>query len=70
MLTEPSAELPNLDLIWTTDGTVYFDAFSDGDVSYASPVQTYLELASAGPSQSQLAVLIKDNLIQKAGAGA
>ena len=58
----------NLELIETDDPTAYFDVRRRGDLPFASPVQTYLELASGDKREletaEQVRALILDELRQ------
>ncbi len=53
---------PNLELIQETSDRVYFDARSDHGVLWASPLQSWLELASAGPREREAAEVLKAKL--------
>lgn len=58
----------NLELIETDDPTAYFDVRRRGDLPFASPIQTYLELASGEKREKETAeqvrALILDELRQ------
>lgn len=62
----------NLELIETDDQTAYFDMRRRGDLPFASPIQTYLELASGEKREretaAQVRTLILDELRQNMGA--
>ena len=62
----------NLELIETDDPTAYFDVRRNGDLPFASPVQTYLELASGEKREletaEQVRALILDELRQSMDA--
>ena len=62
----------NLELIETDDPTAYFDVRRSGDLPFASPVQTYLELASGEKREletaEQVRALILDELRQSMNA--
>ena len=62
----------NLELIETDDATAYFDVRRSDDLPFASPIQTYLELASGDKreqaSADQVRTLILDELRQSMAA--
>ena len=52
---QPGRPFANIELFEERKNVVYFDARREGDVRWASPIQTWLELASAGPRERQAA---------------
>jgi hypothetical protein len=54
-----SARFPNLEIVETEDETVYFDAQTDGDFWWASPVQVYLELMAGDKRDQETAEQVK-----------
>ena len=54
---------PNLELIQETADGVYFDARSENGVLWASPLQSWLELAFAGPRDREAAHVLKKALL-------
>jgi hypothetical protein len=50
---------PNLELLETSDDFVYFDPWVRASCPWASPVQTYLELATGGKREQEMAEDIK-----------
>jgi len=50
---------PNVELIETTDETVYFDAREDAEFWWASPVQVYLELMAGDKRDREAAEQVK-----------
>lgn len=63
--TEQTDRFPNLDLMRTTDAPVYFDSITEADVPFASPVQTYLELASGDKRQRETAQQVRDAVFRR-----
>ena len=58
---------PNIQLIETRGETEYFDTrVSEGGI-WASPVQTWLELSSAGPREQEAAREIEKMLLESRG---
>jgi hypothetical protein len=51
----PTNRFPTLELYETDDPTAYFDARQDEETGYrwASPIQTYLEMAKSGDERLQ-----------------
>jgi hypothetical protein len=62
---EQTDRFPNLDLATTTDAPVYFDAIDEGGVSFSSPIQTYLELASGDKRQRETAAQVREYLLRR-----
>ncbi|WP_425613850.1 hypothetical protein NA78x_003694 [Anatilimnocola sp. NA78] len=66
---------PNLELIETTEQSLYFDARQDGEPPlaapfyWASPTQTYLELMHGDKRDRETADQVRDNILRHAGAG-
>jgi hypothetical protein len=55
----------NLELIETYDSAVYFDVRRSGDIPCASPVQTYLELASGDKREQETATQIRSFILNE-----
>ncbi len=62
-----SDRFPNLELIETQDETVFFDARTEQDFSWASPVQVYLELMAGDKRDRETAEQVKSFLLSKLG---
>ena len=62
---KPSKVFPNIQLLEASDDEVYFDCRIDKGVVWASPIQTWLELATGGPRERQAASEIKTWLIRE-----
>ena len=56
---------PNVELIETSDETVYFDARERPDGWWASPIQVWLELATGGPRERNAAKALYDALLNQ-----
>lgn len=54
---------PNLEILETTDETVYFDARQKGGFTWASPIQVFLELVTGDKRDQETAVQVKDYLL-------
>jgi hypothetical protein len=54
-------------LTQTAEGTVYFDPVVESGLSYVSPVQTYLELASGDKRQREAAGQVREYLLRRSG---
>lgn len=63
----PGAAFPNIELIEETDEVVYFDARKEEDILWASPVQAWLELSSAGPREREAAHMLEKVLLRGEG---
>ena len=63
-----SKAFANIELYENKKNTVYFDARQDGDKSWASPIQTWLELMDQGPREQEAAVEIEQMLLAQRGA--
>jgi hypothetical protein len=63
-----SDRFPNLELLATEDETVYFDARQEGGVSWASPVQVYLELMAGDKRDQETAEQLKTLILNDVGA--
>lgn len=50
---------PNVELIEETSDVVYFDARAEGNILWASPIQTWLELAHSGPREQAAAEVLE-----------
>lgn len=59
----PSDRFPNLELIETEDETVYFDARQEGDLWWASSVQTFLELMAGDKRDQETAEQVKAYIV-------
>lgn len=55
----------NLELIETDDPTAYFDVRRRGDVPFASPVQTYLELAAGDQREKKTAEQVRSLILNE-----
>ena len=53
----------NIDLIEETEDLVYFDARENDPLLWASPIQTWLELATGGPREQDAAQMLEAALI-------
>lgn len=60
----PSRAFPNIKLTETDSEIPYFDARNDGDQLWASPIQTWIELATSGPRERDAATVLERNLAQ------
>lgn len=58
-----SDRFPNLELLETEDETVYFDRRQEGDFSWASPVQVYLELMAGDKRDQETAQQVKSYIM-------
>jgi hypothetical protein len=65
---QPGRAFANVELIEDRKNVVYFDSRTDGNVHWASPIQTWLELASAGPREHEAAGQLEQILIDGHGA--
>jgi hypothetical protein len=65
---EEGRAFANVTLIETSRNLVYFDLRADGDALWASPIQTWLELAHAGPREREAAEGLERRLIETARA--
>ena len=54
----------NVELLRTADARVYFDARDDNGVPFASPIQTWLELATGDKRQKDAAEQVKQGLLE------
>jgi hypothetical protein len=59
----PGRAFANIELLVERKNVVYFDARRDGDIVWASPIQTWLELAKAGPRERDAATTLEQQLI-------
>jgi DNA-binding transcriptional ArsR family regulator len=62
---EEATRFIELELQQTTDPTVFFDARKQRDLIYASPVQTFLELASGDKREREVAEQIRDQILRE-----
>lgn len=63
---EPDDEFPNVELIETSDPSIYFDRRSEGGSLFASPIQSYLGLMRTGDSDRQMEEQIRAELLADA----
>lgn len=56
---------PNVDLAWPTETPVYFDPMEKAGVSYASPVQSYLELMAGDKRQRETAEQVRTYVLRR-----
>jgi hypothetical protein len=56
---------PNLELLETQDERVYFDTYMSNGLRWASPVQTYLELANGDKRDKEISHQVKAFLLEK-----
>lgn len=63
--TRPAERFVDLDLCETDAVWVYFDARREGSIKYASPVQTYLELASGDKRDKQAAEQVRERILKE-----
>ncbi len=61
---DASSRFPNIELIWTEDEPVYFDARRDGNFRWASPIQVYLELMAGDKRDQETAEAVKSYIIE------
>ena len=61
---EAGSAFPNLILRQTGDQRVYFDRRRTGGMPYAPPLQLYLELASGGKREREVASQLRDDLLE------
>ena len=57
----------NLEILRTADGRVFFDPRIEDGLPYASPVQTYLELASGDKRQKDAAEQVRGSILASLG---
>jgi hypothetical protein len=55
----------NVELIETDDPTAYFDARRRGELPFASPIQTYLELASGEKREQETAEQVRGLILDE-----
>ena len=58
---------PNVELIEEKDDPVYFDARQEDGAVWASPIQTWVELATSGPREREAALSLRPLLAQSRG---
>ena len=58
---------PNVELIENKEDLAYFDARWQGNEAWASPIQTWIELASGGPREREAAQALRTALAQSRG---
>ena len=64
---QPTRVFPNIELIEEKDDLVYFDARRRDREVWASPVQTWIELAAAGPREREAAQVLRAALVMSQG---
>ena len=62
---KPTEAFPNLELIETEEEGVYFDARTDAEATWSSPMQSYLELATGGAREIEMAKQLRGRLLQR-----
>jgi hypothetical protein len=62
---KPTEAFPNLELIETDEEAVYFDARTDAEGTWSSPVQSYLELERGGAREVEMARQLRAGLLQR-----
>ena len=62
---EETDRFPNVDLICTDDTLPFFEPTSDASVSYASPVQAYLELMAGDKRQRETADQVREYVLRR-----
>ncbi|MEZ4448753.1 MAG: hypothetical protein R3B09_04670 [Nannocystaceae bacterium] len=65
----PTQAFPNLELFETCDHAPYFDLRAQGGVLWASPIQTYLELAHGSAREIDTSHELQARLVQQAAGG-
>ena len=65
----PTRVFPNMELVEDSYDLAYFDARREGKEVWASPVQTWLELAAGGPRERDAAQTLGTILAQSRGEG-
>lgn len=68
--TTPERHFANLELLQTDDERVFFDAREVDGHQLASPVQTWLELASGDKRAQEVADALRDRLLKEMAVGA
>jgi len=61
---KPTRLFPNLKLFESASEIPYFDARKEGDRVWASPIQTWIELATGGPRERDAATVLEKKLTQ------
>ena len=64
---KPGRVFPNIELLEATDNLVYFDARQEENRRWASPIQTWLELALSGPREREAAQSLEAELRNREG---
>lgn len=62
---EETDRFPNVDLVTTYDRRPYFDSAVEDGVTYASPVQAYLELMAGDKRQRESAAQVRDRVVRR-----
>jgi hypothetical protein len=65
----PTRTFPNVKLTETGSEIPYFDARDDGQQLWASPIQTWIELATGGPRERDAAAILEKELAKGMAAG-
>jgi hypothetical protein len=63
---KPTTSFPNIELLETPEEAPYFDAREHDGVSWASPLQTYLELQCGDAREQDVAQKVRAQLLQHA----
>jgi hypothetical protein len=64
----PGNAFSNIELLECRKNIVYFDARKDGSIVWASPIQTWVELATSGPREQEVAQQLESMLLTGNGA--
>lgn len=65
----PTRVFPNIELTQNESDLVYFDARREGAEVWASPIQTWLELALGGPREREAVQTLETTLVKSRGEG-
>lgn len=63
----PTRAFPNVEIVQETAEAFYFDSRRAGGAVWASPIQTWLELATGGPREREAASVLGDALARSRG---
>lgn len=63
---QPGERFANLELYETADPTVYFDVRLDGATPFASPIQTFIELATGDKREQDVSKQIRSLILREA----
>lgn len=61
---DSTSRFPNFRLIQTDDPTVFFDARTDNEVEYSSPLQCYLELMQGDKREREAAAQVRELILK------